>query len=144
MVDLNSTLFFKGKFQIKGKSPDNDLLWMLVQKIKMWMVPKWRRNKELIPNETSQWTAWKYGDQITSEHGIVHLKSLYHQRNDLMQFWACKIIESWPSQDGCAPREWTTEIGFEQNSQDSATISIVIYYSDRPGFIGPCERLRRL
>lgn len=140
MVDLNSTLFFKGKFQIKGKSPDNDLLWMLVQKIKMWMVPKWRRNKELIPNETSQWTAWKYGNQITSEHGIVHLKSLYHQRNDLMQFWACKIIESWPSQDGCAPREWTTEIGFEQNSQDSATISIVIYYSDRPGFIGPCEK----
>ena len=32
MVDLNSTLFFKGKFQIKGKSPDNDLLWLLVQK----------------------------------------------------------------------------------------------------------------
>lgn len=76
MVDLNSTLFFKGKFQIKRKSPDNDLLWLLIQKIKIWMVPKWRRNKELIPNEISQWTAWKYGNQITSENGIVHLKSL--------------------------------------------------------------------
>ena len=103
------------------------------------MVPKWRRRSEPIPNETSQWTAMKYGNQITSENGIVHLKSLYHQRNDLMQFWACKIIESCPSRDGCAPREWTTEIGFEQNTQDSATISIVIYYNDRPGFIGPCE-----
>lgn len=56
-----------------------------------------------------------------------------------MQFWACKIIESKPSQNNYAPREWTTEIGFEQDSQDSSTISIVIYYNDRPGFIGLCE-----
>ena len=140
MVDLNSTLFFKGKFQVKRKSPTNDLLWLLVQKIKIWIVPKWKRNKESIPNEISQWTSWKYGSQITSENGIVHLKSLYHQRSDLLEFWACKIIESWPSQNGYAPREWTTEIGFEQNTQDCATISIVIYYSDRPGFIGPCEK----
>lgn len=140
MLDLNSTLFFKGKFQIKAKSSDNDLLWLLVQKIKIWMVPKWRRNKEYIPNELSQWTGWKYGSQIVSENGIVYLKSVYHQRNDSMQFWACKITESWPSQNGYAPREWITEIGFEQNTQDSATISIVIYYSDRPGFIGPCEK----
>lgn len=138
VIDLNSTLFFKGKFQIKSKFPDSELLGLLVQKIKMWMVPKWKRNRERIPNEMALWAMWEKGGQITSANGIVHLKSVYHQRSDSMQFWACKIIESWPSQNGCAPREWTTEIGFEQETLDRATISIVIYYSDRPGFIGPC------
>lgn len=140
MIDLNSTLFFKGKFQIKSKSPDNDLLWLLVQKIRIWMVPKWRRNGESIPNDTSRWSSLKYGGKITSEEGIVRLQSVHHERDDGMHFWACKIIESWPSLNGCAPRQWTTEIGFEQQATDQATISIVIYYNDRPGFIGPCEK----
>lgn len=140
MIDLNSTLFFKGKFQIKAKSPDNDLLWLLVQKIRAWMVPKWKRNGEAISNETSRWSSWKHGGNITSEERMVHLQSVYHERDDGMHFWACKIIESWPSQNGCAPREWTTEIGFEQQAANLATISIVIYYNDRPGFIGPCEK----
>lgn len=139
MTDLNSTLFFKGKFQITRKSEETDLLWLLVRKIKAWMIPKWKRNGESISGELAQWSTWKYGGEIVSENGIVHFKSVYHQRSDLMQFWACKIVESKPSQNNYAPREWTTEIGFEQDSQDSATISIVIYYNDRPGFIGLCE-----
>lgn len=139
MVDLNSTLFFKGKFQIQRKSDDTDLLWLLVQKVRAWMVPKWKRKNETISNDITQWTAWKYGGQIVSENGIVHFQSIYHQNVDLMEFWACKIIESQPSRNNCAPREWTTEIGFEQNEENKATISIVIYYNDRPGFIGLCE-----
>ena len=139
MVDLNSTLFFKGKFQIEGKKPDDDLLSLLVQKIKKWMIPKWNRNHEPISCDVAIWEAWKCGGQMTSKIGFVHFMSVYHRRDDNMQFWSCKIIESWPSQNGYAPREWTTEIGFEQQDQDVAIISIVIYYSDRPGFIGPCE-----
>ena len=132
MVDLNSTLFFKGKFQIQRKSDDTDLLWLLVQKVRAWMVPKWKRKNETISNDITQWTAWKYGGQIVSENGIVHFQSIYHQNVDLMEFWACKIIESQPSRNNCAPREWTTEIGFEQNEENKATISIVIYYNEKP------------
>ena len=69
---------------------------------------------------------------------MVHLRSRHYEENGL-HFWACQITESWPSQNGCAPREWTTEIGFCQQTAHTAEISIVIYYSDRPGFIGPCE-----
>lgn len=139
MMDLNSTLFFKGKLSICSKTKDNDLLWNLVLKIRDWMFYKWKKNGEAIPYETSQWTSWKFGSNFSSKNEIVHFKSVYHKENDTIIFWACKIIESCASKDGHAPREWTTEIGFEQQSESSATISIVIYYSDRPGFIGPCE-----
>lgn len=139
MLDLASTLFFKGKFQIKAMNPQDDLLWRLILKIKNWMVPKWKRKGEQIDENLSKWSSWKFGKHFSSQNDLVHFKSVYHQNSEKMQFWACRIIESSPSQNGCAPREWTTEIGFQQETEKSATISIVIYYSDRPGFIGPCE-----
>lgn len=139
MIDLNSTLFFKGKFQINAGKAGADLLWRLVLEIRNWMVPKWRRNGETIPDRTARWSMWKNGGTLSSENGMVHFKSVLHNRADGMQFWACKIVESWPSRNGHAPREWTTEIGFQQETPERATVSIVIYYSDRPGFIGPCE-----
>ena len=139
MVDLNSTLFFKGKFEIRTKNNDKDLLWDLILKVRGWMVAKWRKNGEEIPYRTSFWTSWKFGTNFSSKTGIVHFRSVYHRSLEENEFWACKIIESWPSKNGYAPREWVTEIGFRQTSLDSAAINIVIYYSDRPGFIGPCE-----
>ena len=137
MLDLSSTLFFKGKFQIASEQ-DTDLLWALLYKIRGWILPKWRRNGERIPENLKVWSKWKQGSSFSSENGMVHLRSRHYEEDNL-HFWACQITESWPSQNGCAPREWTTEIGFRQQTAHSAEISIVIYYSDRPGFIGPCE-----
>lgn len=137
MLDLSSTLFFKGKFQVAAQQ-DTDLLWALVYKICGWIRPKWLRNGEKITNDPKVWSKWKLGSSFSSEHGMVHLRSR-HFEADGLHSWACQITESWPSRNGCAPREWTTEIGFRQCSARMAEISIVIYYSDRPGYIGPCE-----
>ena len=139
MFELNSTLFFKGKFGIQTEEKGKDLLWDLVLKIRDWMYYKWRRNGEIIPYDTPLWTGLKMGNNLSSENEIVHFKSIYHRDSNAREFWACKIIEAWPSKNGCAPREWITEIGFEQKTETSAVICTVIYYSDRPGFIGPCE-----
>lgn len=137
MIDLGFTLFFKGKFDVRAQ--EKDLLWDLILKIRGWMIPKWRKMHENIPYDTSLWTSWKFGSNFSSDNEIVHFKSVYHKNSKATEFWACKIIESWPSRNGYAPREWITEIGFQQISKDTANICIVIYYSDRPGFIGPCE-----
>lgn len=140
MFDLNSTLFFKSKFTMELLSPENsDLLWLLILKIKGWMVPKWRRCNEEIPTQPNEWTKWKLGSFFESANGTVKFKSLHFLDADENHFWAGKIIESRPPENGCAPREWVTEIGFQPRSASVADVCIVIYYSDRPGFIGPCE-----
>lgn len=137
MIDLSSTLFFKGKIEISSKS-ECDLLWILILKIREWMIYKWKRLNEIIPTEYSTWTLWKCGSYFSSKNNIVHFKSTYYDEEE-KSYWACKIIESRIPQDGLAPREWVTEIGFFPMNKTAASVSIVIYYSDRPGFIGPCE-----
>ena len=121
MLDLSSTLFFKGKFQIASEQ-DTDLLWTLIYKIRGWMLPKWRRSGEQLPEDLKVWSRWKMGSNFSSENGIVHLSSRHFEENGL-HFWACQITESWPSQNGCAPREWTTEVGFCQHTVSSAEVS---------------------
>ena len=49
MIDLSSTLFFKGTFSVQALKDDTDLLWDLVLKIRRWMTSKWRRQNETIP-----------------------------------------------------------------------------------------------
>ena len=139
MIDLSSTLFFKGTFSVQALKDDTDLLWDLVLKIRRWMTSKWRRQNETIPERMPLWTSWKLGSHFSSENELVHFKSDSLCRLDGMESWASKIIETEALSDGCAPREWTTEIGFQQRGAASAQISIVISYSDRPGFIGPCR-----
>lgn len=139
MIDLSSTLFFKGAFEVSSLRQESDLLWALLLKIRAWMVPKWERNGEAVPNELRVWSAWKMGRYFSSENELVRFKSVHHRREDGMEFWAGQIIECENQAEGCAPRDWTTEIGYQQQTADRAQISIVIYYSDRPGFIGPCQ-----
>lgn len=139
MIDLSSTLFFKGTFEISSRREESDLLWVLVLKIRAWMIPKWRRQGEAVPDRMPLWTSWKQGRHFSSENGLVHFKSAYHRGQDGMEFWACQIIETEALPDGCAPREWITEIGFQQQAANRAQISVVTSYGDRPGFIGPCR-----
>ena len=65
MLDLSSTLFFKGKFQITAEQ-DRDLLWVLVYKIRGWILPKWNRNGEKIPEDLKVWSKWKQGSSFSS------------------------------------------------------------------------------
>ncbi len=139
MLDLNSNLFYKAKLQIQTQKDDQDLLWNLVLKIRAWMTDKWKRNDEPIPEDYPTWSRWKTGSHFSSLNDVVHFKSVYHRSAEELEFWSCKIIEYWPSQNGCAPREWTTEIGYQEEQKNQASVSIVITYTDRPGFIGPCE-----
>lgn len=139
-MDLNSTLFFKGKFTIENiHDEENDLLWMVICKIKRWMITKWKTRNEPISSQSSVWTKWKLGSYFASENDIVKFKSKFFRSEEDLCFWAGKIIESQVSQNRYAPREWVTEIGFQQIDKLTADISIVIYYSDRPGYIGLCE-----
>lgn len=138
MIDLSSTLFFKGKVEISSE-PECDLLWELVMDIRKWMTAKWKRADEAIPYELPVWSAWKRGSDFSSENNIVHFKSSCYSGREGQCSWACKIFESRPPQNGFAPREWVTEIGYQQSNATKGVVSIVIYYSDRPGFIGPCE-----
>ena len=139
MLDLNQNLHFKARFQVTSKDHDEDLLWKLVLAIKYWMCNKWKRNNEVITDDLEKWTEFKYGTYFYSENEMVELQSVLYQKNENESSWACKIIENWPSHQGCAPRQWTTEIGYQALSEDSADVSIVIYWQDRPGFIGPLE-----
>lgn len=139
MIDLNSSLFFKAKFNMAPRFNDKDLLWDLISDIKYWMTSKWKKYGEVIPSQNKIWSMWKLGSQISSDNNIVSFYSVYYKKDESKQCWACKITESWPSRNGCAPREWITEIGFQQEQTEDAEVSIVIYYGDRPGFIGPCE-----
>jgi len=139
MTDLSATLFFKAKFDIAANQEDTDLLWCVVCHIRNWMSYKWKRRQENIPTNNAIWSKWKLGSRISSENDRVRFYSVYHNAGDRGTFWACKIHELLPSRNGCAPRSWTTEVGFQSPVWGRAVISIVIYYSDRPGFIGPCE-----
>ena len=138
-MDLNSTLFYKANFDIEAIYPDTDLLWKLVCEIRNWMGKKWEKRGETITDDSYCWTTFKFGREFSSKKESVHFRSVYHHGKDGSTDWACKIVESYPSKNGCAPREWTTEIGFQQVNTQRATISLVLYYNDRPGFIGPCE-----
>ena len=139
MIDLSSTLFFKAKFEITAKQEDFDMLWCVVCHIRNWMSRKWRRKGDTIPTDNHLWSKWKMGSRIVSQNDSVRFQSMYHHTEDGGVFWACKIHESFPSRGGYAPRQFTTEVGFQAPTRGKATISIIIYYSDRPGFIGPCE-----
>ena len=140
MVDLSSTLFFKGKFEIAAKQEDYDLLWCVVRHIRDWMCDKWSQRGERITRQNADWTRWKFGSSLASEEDLVRFYSVYDQDDRTGQIsWACAINENFPSQDRCAPRSWTTEVGFQSIGTDRAALSVVLRYGDRPGYIGPCE-----
>ena len=138
MTDLNANLYYMTRFEMCGTVPEEDLLWTLILGVRSWMCNKWRKRGEEIVWDTEQWTKWKKGCSFHSDNGSVTFISAFHQEADGRTNWACRIIEAGNSAKGYAPREWVTEIGFRQKDA-AAQISFVIFYRDRPGFIGLCE-----
>ena len=68
-MDLNSTLFYKAKFDIEAIYPDTDLLWKLVCEIRNWMGKKWEKRGETITDV-----------HIAGQH--LNLAESFHQRKN--------------------------------------------------------------
>lgn len=143
MTDLRANLFYKVKFNIEVEDAQTDLLWRVIWHIKDWQTHKWnRQGNDVLTTDNPAWTRLKTGGRLFS----ADMKTVYICSEACWQTerpeeisWACKIVESRPAVPGFAPRQWTTEIGFEPAGTGQAVFSCVISYSDRPGFIGMCE-----
>jgi len=145
MLDLSSIMFYKSKFTISARNTSDDLLWELVLEIRKWMISKWNyRGDFVLPDNIKKWTALKNGGRIFSEKGenVVYIDSEYFNPFETdKQYWACRITEKRLPQPGIAPRQWVTEVGYEQETKGIAAFSCVITYSDAAGFIGECEEI---
>lgn len=145
MQDLNATMFYKAKFSIRtaDNAPD-DLLWKLVLGIRSWITFKLnlRGKPTVIEYRTGSWSHFKKGGKFydLGHMNRIYAESVYHQASDdpASISWACKIVEKPEPDNGFAPREWVTEIGYQATSNHSAEISYVVTYSDMAGFIGFC------
>ena len=145
MLDLNASMFYKSKFTIFSKDTSDDLLWDVVLEIRNWMIRKWNcQDNSVLPTNIRKWSALKTGDRIFSEAGenVVYIESEYFCPSETnKQYWACRITEKRPPHPGVAPRQWVTEVGYEQEAEGMATFSCVITYSDTAGFIGEYEEV---
>ncbi len=150
MFDLSSVMFYNTKFRIRRQDENVDMLWELVFQIRRWMTEKHNKNGTvcLDPN-LRRWSAFKAGKPIYSrkrfpgEKDIVLVSDYFRetdeQKESSAEYWACTITERFVPVNSCAPRIWTTELGYEQISADEAEISCVLSYSDHAGHIGPTE-----
>ena len=144
MRDLSATMFYKAKFDLTAKNPDEcDLLWKLVMNIRGWITGKLNRYGHVIVEaDIKRWTAFKMGGKLYDLENTNRFfaESLHHvsQEEPTNISWACMIVEKPEPTAGYAPRSWTTEIGFQTTGRGKAEVSYVVTYSDAPGFIGPC------
>ena len=142
-MDNYSILFYKSQFNVAPVNPeeDFDLLWQIVQHVKGWMTRKWNyRGRVVLPRELSEWSKLKHGGRIIAENNTVFIESayLFDEKNEVSD-WACRIVEHFELKDGTSPRQWVTDIGYEQQPDGSALLSCIVSYSNRAQFIGPYQ-----
>ncbi|WP_350455109.1 hypothetical protein [Slackia heliotrinireducens] len=142
MHDLNRNLFYKTSFDIESVKPGTDVLWQLMMSIRYWMVGKWNREGEVVPEAKRQWGAFKSGAVFTSldEAKTVRFESAVFWDEPVGTQWACAITETI-ADPGYAHRQWTTEIGFTKTGECAGTVSLVLSYGDQPGFLGPRQQI---
>lgn len=136
-------MFYKAQFNVAPVNPEEnfDLLWQIVQHIKGWMTRKWNyKSRVILPRELSEWSRLKKGGRIIAENNVVLIESAYllDEATDARD-WACRIVENFELKDGTCPRQWVTDIGYEEQTDGSAQISCIITYSNRAQFIGPYQ-----
>lgn len=146
MNDLNANMFYKAKFKIQTANGEpDDLLWKLILNIRFWITHKLnsRGQPPVIEPKMANWSSFKTGSRFydLGQLNRVYAESAYHQpsENPSAISWACKIVEKPESENGFAPREWITEIGYQATSPHSAELSYVVTFSDMAGFIGFCH-----
>ncbi|MBQ6586084.1 MAG: hypothetical protein IJH83_04680 [Coriobacteriales bacterium] len=146
MNDLNGQLFYRTRFDIADQREGNDLLWVVVLKIREWMCDKWAALGIEIEKDFRVWTRFKLGSSFTStdDARTVSFESSAYPSGHLLaegedpapiETWACVITEVMEAPER-APRIWTSEIGYEQHAIDRGTLTVIISYQDRPGFMG--------
>ena len=142
MPDLAARVFYKAHFDIVRENDSVDLLKdVIVKTLSDWLVYKYKAKVKYW--NWAQFAEYGFFD-IDSHQLIANSTSFIDQ--DGSRYWACKIEEFEAAridEEGDAfvlrnraPRIWTTEVGFEQVSEGKATISYVVYYADKAGFIG--------
>lgn len=141
MIDLYTNLFYKARFQMETERADLDLLWNLVLKVRDWLEMKYRQEPAMRA-ATAAWSGVKAGKPlhlVGADKGVDVEACYYRPEGSQEQYWACQITEKAWAQDAYAPRNWISEIGFEQTEPGRATLSYVVSYSDEPGYYAPCQ-----
>ena len=144
MRDLNSCVFYKVKMNIGFVNDQADYLWRIVWHIRNWITSKYDKQGISIDKEAGTWSNIKNGSKLWSkDKSTVYIESdqfvLMNKTTPEEIYWACKIVERGRSVNGLCPRNWVTEIGYEQKNKNSAEFSCMITYSDNPGFIGALD-----
>lgn len=147
LLDLNAIMFYKTKFTVTAEDEIEDLLWKIILHIRNWQLTKWNNNgKFILPTGYKDWTYLKNGSHVHfgDKSNSIYIESEYFvPEGGGGQYWACRIIEKRMPRPGYAPRQWITEMGYEQNQPNRAVFSCVRSYGDKPGFIGLCENTPR-
>lgn len=143
MQDLNATMFYKAKFTVASKDPTEDLLWKLILELRAWLTAKHNREETIVNADLRKWTRFKLGGKLFDERNsnLFFAHSLYHEDKENSQnvSWACKIMETPTVNEGYAPRQWITEVGYQSHGGGIAEISYVVTYCDQAGFIGELQ-----
>lgn len=140
MLDLSARVFYKAHFNIEATNEKTNIFEVVISELKKWM--KWKFSSKIT---SLDWKQFRRSCDFHSSDGVIAIRSTSVPKpaNGLKK-WACKIEEYQPSvlneEDESviktAPRTWTTEVGFQQLSSQSATVSYVLYYEDKAGFVG--------
>ena len=141
MIDLNSTLFYKCNFVLRG---DTDVLWEVIHAIRTWLLSKHNRYGQVVKEDLREWTKIKFdisNRNLSNDLGKVYIESCNHfGYKTSVHYWACKVVETFfAGERGIAPRKWITDIGLNLLSENHAELSYVVSYSDAAGYIGLCE-----
>lgn len=136
MLDLSARVFYKAHFDIEASNQGVSVFEEIIRGLYNWLYYKYGQS-------VAKWN-WqqlrRYGEFQTDDCKVEASSTSYIENNLL--YWACKIdeyqVQDTPDERAIeeAPRIWTTEVGFEQITATKATISYVLYYRDKAGFIG--------
>ena len=87
-----------------------------------------------------QWGRLKAGIKadLGDPDGTVRFESALYAPENGRLLWSCRVTETIRV-TGYADRTWVTEVGFESDSLENGTVSIVLSYGDRPGYLGPLQ-----
>ncbi|MBQ9021229.1 MAG: hypothetical protein IJ113_04350 [Eggerthellaceae bacterium] len=140
MHDLSLNLFYKTTFDVHEVDGCEDLLWETVCNIREWICRKYEEKGQSISRNPREWTAFKRGQRsdLGTSDGSVRLESAAFWTGESSGDWACSITEV-SRERGLAPREWKTEIGFHEDSMTEGTLSVVLTYGDRAGYLGKTQ-----
>lgn len=141
MHDLNLNLFYETSFDVQAVGDESEALWPLVMSVRHWICGKWERMGVRVNPDMGAWSRLKnLPTVLTDDAGLVRIESARVERESGTTLWGCKISETIHVERR-APRQWCTEIGFSSNAAtpEYGTVSIVLSYGDRPGFLGELQ-----